>query len=130
MRSLWSARRIGWSSIASTFDNLPETMGERWETVEHFRKWLTIKAGHFDKRTHVAASNDEALKVAAFIKPIDGYAVLVVQDCTVSVFTAKSISYRTCDKAEFQAVKEKILGICADLIGVAPEQLAKAQETA
>ncbi len=97
--------------------NLPEEYAERFPSEEHLRKWCLIKSGHRDERTTVCASKAEAERVAAFIKPIDDYAIVVAREATVIVWTAKSQSMRAMGKDAFQQSKDDVLGVLSELIG-------------
>lgn len=107
--------------------NLPEAFSERFPSEDHLRKYALIKAGYRDERTLVCASKAEALRVAAFTKPIDEYALVTVRDAVVTVYTAKSQSAASMGKEDFQASKDAVLGVLAAMLGVEPGQLAKAQ---
>lgn len=106
------------ATLNDLWRNLPEHQAERWPTVDHFRRWLLIKAGYRDERTLVCASKAEALRLAAFVRPMDPYAVVVVRDAVVTVLTAKSQSYRAMGRKDFQESKDAVLGFAAEVIGV------------
>jgi hypothetical protein len=110
--------------------NLPETVAERFPTSEHLRKWCLIKAGFHDQRSIVAASKAEAQRVAAFIKPIDEFAIVVVTECTVTVYTAKSQSKKAMGAADFQKSKSAVLDLIDDLLSVSRGETEKQGETA
>jgi hypothetical protein len=124
-RSMASHRHY-FSLINEAFDNLPEGMAGQFQSAEHLRKYALIKAGYANERSVVCTSEAEANKVAAFIAPMDEYALVVVAGAVVRVFTAQSQSYRTMDKATFAASKEAVMGVLSDMIGVAVDSL-KAQ---
>jgi hypothetical protein len=107
--------------------NLPDDQSERFPSPEHLRKMGLIKGGFCDQRQVVCASKAEAQRIAAFIKPMDPYALVTVKDAIVTVYTAQSQSRRAMDKATFQASKQAILDNVSGLIGVASEELAKAR---
>ncbi|MNE84166.1 hypothetical protein D3C80_1810410 [compost metagenome] len=65
------------------------------------------------------------MRVAAFIKPMDEYAVVDVREAVVRVFTAQSQSYRAMGKKVFAESKEKVLDAIAALIGADPEDLKR-----
>lgn len=113
------------SALREAFMNLPESEAERFPTVEHLRKYALIRAGFCDERSIVCASKAEAQRVAAFVKPMDEYAVVVVREATVKVFTAKSQSYRAMGKKDFQASKDAVLQVVSDMIGVSPDTIAR-----
>ena len=109
--------------IHEAWINLPEHLAERFPTSTHLRKWCLIKAGYRDERTFVAKSAAQAVELAAFIRPIDDFALVTVNDCVVSVFTAKSQSVRAMGRKTFQGSKEKVLGILAEMIGTELQNL-------
>jgi hypothetical protein len=110
--------------LAECWRNLPEDVAERFPSVEHLRKFALIKSGYADERSIVCASKAEAQRVAAFVRPMDEYAVIVVSESVVKVFTAQSQSQRAMGKATFQASKDAVLAYAASLIGVAPQTVA------
>ncbi len=103
--------------------SLPEDLAERFPTAEHLRKWALIRAGYSDSHTITCASKAEAIRVAAFIRPIDEFAVVVTNGATVTRFTAKSQSKRAMGAKEFQDSKTKIMEVIARMLGVEPGEL-------
>ncbi len=110
--------------LAECWKNLPDHEAERFPTVEALRKFALIKCGYADERSIVAASKAEALRVAAFVRPMDEYAVVLVSECVVKVFTAQSQSMRAMGKKAFAASKDAVLAYAASLIGVTPATVA------
>ena len=106
------------ASIREAWDNLPETLADRFPSPEHLRKYCLIRAGWRDERTITAASQAEARRVAAFIRPLDDFAVVVVREATIVVYTAKSQSAKAMGRAGFQKSKEDVLGTISEMIGV------------
>jgi len=106
--------------------NLPEHLAERFATADHLRKYALIKAGFRDERSIVAASKAEAQRLAAFIKPMDEFAIVTVSEAVVTVYTAKSQSMKAMGKADFQRSKQEVLDLVAAMIGVAPDELVRA----
>ncbi|MCG8446506.1 MAG: hypothetical protein MI753_12415 [Hyphomicrobiales bacterium] len=105
------------ASVADAWANLPEDE-DRFPTAEHLRKWALIKAGYADERTIVCGSKAEAQRVAAFVKPIDPYAVVLVNGPVVKFYTAQSQSMRAMGKTVFQDSKEAVFRILDELLGV------------
>lgn len=62
--------------------------------------------------------------MAAFLKPVDDFALISVAGNVVIERKAKSQSIRAMGKREFQESKTKVLGVLADMLGVTPEDLA------
>lgn len=106
------------ASVTEAWKNLPEAIAERFPSSEHLRKWALIKAGYFHERSVACASPEEARKVAAFVRPMDEYAVVSVSGDVVRVYTAKSQSVRAMPKEEFQRSKTAVLEILSGLVGV------------
>lgn len=121
-RSLKMHRRY-FATLNEGFSNLPEEYADRFPTVEHLRKYLLIRAGYYTERNHVCETEAEAQKLAAFIKPIDDYSVVVARGTVVKVFTAKSQSVRAMPKGEFKQSQEKVLDLLSEMIGVSAEKL-------
>lgn len=115
------------ASISEAFNNLPEDQAERFKSAEHLRKWALIQAGFRDERSVVCSSHAEALRLAAFIEPMDDYAVVTVAGAAVRVYTARSQSFRAMPKGEFQRSKDAVLDVLAKLLGVTVDDLKKAE---
>lgn len=118
------------AALNEAWSNLPDDLAERFQTVEHLRKYALIKAGYFDERSIVCASKAEASRVAAFVKPMDDFAIVATSEATVRVFTAKSQAVRAMGKEVFQDSKTKVLEIVADMIGTSRAQLSQAGRAA
>lgn len=104
--------------IADAWHNLPDDVAQQWATPEHLRKWCLIKAGYRDERSVVCSSKAEAQRVAAFIRPMDEYAVVTVSEAVVRVYTAQSQSMRAMGKQKFQESKEAVFAILEEMLGV------------
>lgn len=116
------------AAVSEAWSNLGEDQTDRFPTAEHLRKWALVKCGYRDERSIVCTSKAEAQRVAAFVRPMDGYAVVVVRDAVVVVYTAQSQSYKAMGRAEFQRSKEATLQVISSLIGVSAEALTKEAE--
>lgn len=113
------------AALTEAWQNLPEIEADRFPTVEHLRKWCLIKAGFADQRQHVASSKAEAVRLAAFIRPLDEYAIIVPSESVVTVYTAKSQSMKAMGKKDFQASKDAVLSIAWGLVGMKAEDAAR-----
>lgn len=107
--------------------NLPEKIAEQYASAEHLRKAALIEAGFYHESVIDAGTNAAALRVAAFIKAMDEFSVVIVRGPVVVRRWAKSQSYRSMPKDEFQRSKTAIMEVIADMIGVTPDQLRKAE---
>ena len=113
------------ASVHEAWLNLPRETAAQFPTENHLRKYALVKAGFRDERSIVASSKAEALRLAAFIKPMDEFAVVTVSEAVVVVHTAKSQSTRAMGKAKFQESKTAVLGIIAGMIGVSATALGE-----
>lgn len=118
------------SALNEAWRNLPEDQADRFPNVERLRKWCLIRAGYSDQRSIVCASKAEAQRVAAFTRPMDEFAIVIVSEAVVTVFTAQSQSMKAMGAKVFQESKQRVLDICAQLIGVEPDALAAAGRAA
>lgn len=123
-RSALSHRHY-FASIHEAWQNLPEAIAERFPTPEHLRKFALIRAGCRDERSISCASKAEALRLAAFIRPMDDFAIVVTDGAMVTVYTAKSQSMRAMSKQEFQKSKDAVLDFIAGLIGTKADDLER-----
>jgi hypothetical protein len=122
------SHRHYFACVREAWVNLPEGLAERFASEEHLRKYALIKAGYRDERSIVCTSRAEARRIAAFFRPIEDYAIITVRETVVTQFTARSQSAAVMSKAEFQASKEAVLGLLAEMIGVEPAALAQAPQ--
>lgn len=109
--------------LKEAWNSRPEHLSEAFQSAAHLRKAALIKAGFRDERSVVCGSRAEALRVAAFIRPMDEYAVVSVSGATVVVLTAKSQSKKAMGKDEFQRSKTAIMDVVAEMLGISVDQL-------
>ena len=120
-----NSHRHFFACVNEAHSNLPEHLGAQFPTADHLRKWCLIKAGFRDTSTIPLPTKADALRVAAFIRPIDDFRVVVVHEATVMVYTAESQSLRAMGKARFQRSKDAVLDELASMIGTDSETLAR-----
>jgi len=118
------------ASLNEAWLNLREDAAERFPSSEHLRKWALIRTGFHDQRSIVAASKAEAQRIAAFLKPMDEFAVVVVSECTVTVYTARSQSRKAMGADVFQKSKQAVLELVATMIGTDTRTLIENGEAA
>lgn len=111
------------AAIHEAFQNLPEAAAEQFKSEDHLRKFCLIKAGFRDERSIACSSKAEAQRVASFVEPLDEYALVVVHEAMVTVYTAKSQSMKAMGKKDFQDSKDKVLAILAEMIGTDTQTL-------
>lgn len=120
-----NSHRHYFACVNESWKNLPEVIAQRYPTPDHLRKWALIKAGYCDARSIVAVSEAEARRLAAFIEPMDDFAVVTVCVAVITVYTAKSQSMHAMGKIEFQQSKDKVLDVLAHMIGISTAELQK-----
>lgn len=106
--------------LKSAWQSLPEHLAESYPSPEHLRKRALIDGGFFTEEVIDAGSKAGALRVASYIRGRDEFAVVIVRGPVVVVRHAKSQSYRSMDRKEFQASKDAVIEIVSNLIGVDP----------
>lgn len=104
------------ATLQQIWETLPERYGDHIPSVEHMRKWALIRTGFRDERSIVCASKAEAERVAAFVKPMDDFAIVIAHEASVLVYTAKSQSMKAMGAKEFQRSKEAVLDYCQGMI--------------
>lgn len=122
-----ASHRHFFAAVNEAHNNLPEDMAERLPTPEHLRKYALIRAGYRDERAIVCPTKGEAMRVAAFVRPLDDFAVVETDGLVVTVYTAKSQSMRAMGKKTFQESKDAVLRIIAELIGTDPTTLKQSR---
>jgi hypothetical protein len=95
------------AAIHDAWLNLREEFADDFPSDEHLRKWCLIRAGFCDKRSIVCASRAEAQRVAAFMKPMDPYAVVSVSEAVVTVYTAQSQSIKAMGAKVFRRASRR-----------------------
>jgi hypothetical protein len=118
--------------VNEAWQSMPDDFAERFPTPEALRKFALIKAGFADSRQLVAASRAEALRLAAFVRPMDEYALvkMATDAPVVTVWTAQSQSMRAMGKERFKASKDAVLAAIEDLLDLQPGTLGKQREAA
>lgn len=104
------------ATLQEIFLSLPEGADERIKSADHMRKFALIRLGYRDERSILCASKAEARRVAAFIQPMDDFAIVTVHEAMVVVWTAKSQSLKAMGKAAFQQSKDDVLGYCQGIL--------------
>lgn len=115
------------AALGEAFNNLPDHLAAQYPSFDHFRKRGLIATGHRDERSIACASKAEAARVAAFMRPMDDFAVVIVSEAVVTAYTAKSQSMRAMGKERFQASKDDVLEWAASQIGVSAQALSRAK---
>jgi hypothetical protein len=104
------------AALQEIWENLPEELALRYPTAEHMRKLALIHKGYHTNQDFVAASKAEAIRLAAFCRQFDEYALVITKEAVVTVYRPKSQSMRAMGKAEFGKSKQDVLDYCEGLI--------------
>jgi hypothetical protein len=115
------------ATVTQAWKTLPEELSEQYPTADHLRKKALVWKGWRDERTIACASKAEAERVAAFVKPMDDFAVVTRVDAVVRVWTAKSQSKKAMGAADFQQSKQDVLDFIDDLLGVERGSTARSE---
>jgi hypothetical protein len=114
------------ASLQEGFESLPEAE-QRWPTSEHFRKWALCMEGFCTEKNYDCASHGHAMRLAAMIRTLSEFAVIVVRGNMVKIFEAESQSAASMNKERFEDSKKKVLDRLASMIGVTQGELKKAR---
>jgi hypothetical protein len=118
------------ANVVEAHRNLPDHWAQLFPTPEHLRKYALIQCGYCDERSIVCASNAEANRLRAFIKPLDEFAAVAAKGNVVSVYTAQSQSVKAMDRKKFNESKTKTLDYIAGMIGTDAATLRQNAEAA
>lgn len=121
-----NSHRHYFACLNEAWSNLGDEHLEQYPTAEHLRKKALIWKGYRDERSIVCSTNAEAQRIAAFVKPMDDYAIVTVKDAVVRVWTAKSQQMKAMGNRDFQQSKSDVLDFVAGLLGVDADELGKA----
>lgn len=126
------AHKFYFACINEAWQSLPEHLALQHPTPTHLRKFALIKARFADSRQFVASSKAEAIRLAAFIRPMDEYALveMATDAPVVTVWTAQSQSLRAMGKERFKASKDAVLAEIETMLDLQPGTLGKQREAA
>ncbi len=117
------AHEFAW--LHEAWSNLPEDLADLYASPEHLRKRALIEAGYCTEEAVDCGSNAAALRVAAYMRGHDDFALVIVRGSIILVRRAKSQSYRAMNRQEFAASKRAIMEIVAGMLGVTPDSLQR-----
>jgi len=114
-----NSHRHYFAVLYQMWESLPEQYADApWATTsEHLRKYALIRTGHYNSTSLVCASKAEAQRVAAFMRPVDEFSVVIAKESVVTRYTACSQSMKAMGNDVFQQSKTKVLDFVEDLIG-------------
>ena len=112
------------AAVNEAWKNLPHDIAPRFPTADKLRRWCLIKAGFANEQSLVCQTVTDAARFASMIGRMNDDAIIVTKGPVVKVYTAKSQSLRSMDKAEFQRSKEATLALLAEMIGTSAKELS------
>ena len=125
----WASHRHEFVFVHKAWENLNDTLTEKFPSPGHLRKAALIATG-WHRETIIDAGNAAAaLRVAAYVRGEDEFAHVTTRGRTVIVRKARSQRMHGADrmdKKEFQESKTCILEWIAKLIGIDPTTLERA----
>lgn len=115
----WKSHQHFFAQLEEMWLSLPEEYAQEFPTSEHLRKWCLIKAGYCHIEKIVTKCKADAIEFAAFAKKLNSYAVIDVNDCVVTAYTARSQAMKgenAMTAQEFQESKTKVLDIISGIL--------------
>lgn len=116
--------------LREAWNSLPDELLAQYPNSEILRKHGLIAKGFCTMVQHACPTKAEAERLAAILKPIDAYAVVIRRENVVTVYHAVSQSKRAMGAAQFQQSKSALMEFVGDLLGVAPEAIGQQGEAA
>lgn len=120
-----NSHRHFFAAVTEAWEQLPDHLSEAYPTPDALRRFALIKSGFCDAHPFVCSSRAEALRFAAYLKPVDTYSVVTVKEAVVTRYTAQSQSMKAMGRVDFQRSKDAVLAVIAEMIDVAPAVLSR-----
>lgn len=113
------------AGVAEAWKHLRDDLHDQYPSADALRKKALIKAGYRVERDIVLQSEEDALTVAAALKELQPYDVVVVRGAVVKHMRAKSQSVRAMGKKEFEESCRAVEKLLAELIGTDTETMKR-----
>lgn len=120
--------------VQVAYDHLPEGSEAQHHAgnVDEFRKYVQMKAGHFDVVASAGlldADGDDLARVMKQLAHAAGwYALPVVKGGAISIYVPKSIAYHKLSHGEACKLFDEVSAVIKDVVGVDAETLLKEAE--
>lgn len=117
------------AQVNEGWKNLPEDKAKEYPTPTHLRKRALIKCGYHHETSTVFDTDKQAIRAAAFMKPLFEYDVVIVSQNVVKHFRAMTQSYHRAggmNKEQFRESRDRVLDLIASLLDVKRSELKKA----
>lgn len=110
--------------------NLPSNISERFFSDDgkfdetHFRSWCLVRCGYIENHHQIVLDTATDLaRTMDFLRKYNRYAIIKKSGNVIDIFTAKSQSHRSMDKAEFHKSATDVLELVAAMIGTTADEL-------
>ncbi len=125
-----SSHRHYFAALNEAWANLPEKFdGESWaQSREHMRHFALISCGWCNTKVIVCATNAEAVRWAAIVRPMQPFSIVTAVRSTVVDSAAVSQSRAAMGAKDFLKSKWEVLDFVADLVGTTRGELEAAAE--
>jgi hypothetical protein len=114
------------AEVERAWESLPPLMAERFPSPKHLRSYALIKSGHCYSDSIACPNHAYAMRIAAFVRSSDEFALVTVEKAMVTRFTPKSQSYHSMGKSEFNKSAEDCRRVLAEMLNVSQQELADA----
>lgn len=104
--------------VAEAWESLPAGPEQYLKSAEHLRKWALCKSGYCDTDLIVCDSDADAMRLAAYARRKDDFAVTELRGNVVQIFTAKSQSEKAMGKVVFRQSVESVERVIWDLLQI------------
>lgn len=113
------------AAIARAWRNLPDNVARKFPSAKHFRSWLLVQNGFADERQVVCDTEDDARRFAAEARLLDSYAVIIVRNNVVTIYTAQSMAAKAMPRKTFEIAKQLLIAQAAEMIGISAAELSQ-----
>lgn len=126
-RSLEQHRRF-FKLCSVAYSHWPESHEQQFDSAEHARKWLQMKAGWREVGAHVylgpgIESESAKLLARAAISAAEGYAHPVVKGHDLYIWRPKSIAFGKMPHEEFCALNNAVDEVIFEVFGLSGDEL-------
>lgn len=118
-----SSKRHLFAVLNKAWQSLPENLKDAYPTMDALRKRALIEAGYYDEMATEVGDAATAGRIITSLRRQNDFSYVFRKDGHVFQRTAKSI--KDMDKETFEAAKQKVFEIVAELIGVSVDELTK-----
>lgn len=120
------------AALNEAFHNLPETMAERWPTVEHFRAWLLIETHWCYEKEIDCADEKNARRLAMHSRSESPHARIILatdpktsKKTKVFIKVPMSQDHSAMDKEAFKQSSDAVLDLAAHFVSVSKGSLVQ-----